>query len=97
MNSVNSNLQTGITVIDNMSHHKSSSARASKEHTVDGDGNTLGQYISISTFERRNPSKRIDLQVLVWNAFRRLGVDDFKVELVGLGNCSNRSGSGVAL
>jgi len=41
--------------------------------------------------------QRRHLEVLSGDAFRRLGLNDLEVNVVGLGNCTNSSGAGVAL
>ena len=97
VDNVNRNLQTGITVNDNESHHENNRAQAAGERTIDCNGDTLGQGIAIGTNKRGNPCEWIDLQVFGRNAFRGLSVDNFEVELVGLGSCSNRNGPYIAL
>lgn len=51
---LNSNLQTGITVNDKISHHRRGGGQVEAMriiHTVDGDCNGLGQLVAISSHE----------------------------------------------
>lgn len=97
---LSSSLQTGITVIDNVSHHsvkKTQRYSGSSSHTVNGYGDCLGQFVAIGANEGGNFSQRVDLKIvrgeLVW-WFR---VDYVKIKLVGFSHYSNRSGTWVSL
>ena len=65
--------------------------------TVDGDGDALVESVTISADKGWDLPKLVDLEVLGGAAFRRLGLNDLEVNVVGLGNCTNSSGAGVAL
>ena len=51
-----------------------------KKHTVDGDGNGLGQVEAISTNEGRNLAKRVNVN----RSLAARGLNDFEVESIGL-------------
>jgi hypothetical protein len=53
--------------------------------------------VTISADKGWDLPKLVDLEVLVGDAFRRLGLDDLEVNIIGLGNCTNSSGAGVTL
>ena len=66
------------------------------KRTVDGNGNSLAQDVSVCTLKSGNFSKRLHLEVF-GRLVSRLSLDKLEVELVGFGHCENRSGPGVAL
>jgi hypothetical protein len=65
--------------------------------TVDGDGDALVESVAIGADKGWDLPKLVDLEVLGGDAFRWLGLNDLEVNVVGLGNCTNSSGAGVAL
>lgn len=69
------------------------------EHTVDGDGNDLGEVEAVGTLEGRDLAEGLELQVLSGGGSGRpgLGVDQLEVELIVLGSDQHRDGAGVLL
>lgn len=68
------------------------------ERTVYGDGNGLGQLVSICSHKRWYFSELVELQILgTERPLGRVGVDDLEVKLVCPGNGSNGCGTCVAL
>lgn len=59
--------------------------------TVDCDGNGLVEGVAISTYEGRDLAELVDIEVLGIDALNRVGVNDLKVDVVGLGNCFDGS------
>ena len=73
-------------------------SRPRRKRTVYGDGNALGQLVSICSHKRRYVSKLVEFQIL--SAQRPLGyvgVNDLEVKLICLGNSSNGCGTWVPL
>lgn len=66
-------------------------------HTVDGNGDCLGQLVTIGTNEGRNFAQRVDLQIVLGKFMWWLRMDYVKIKLVGLSYDSNRSGTWVSL
>lgn len=66
-------------------------------HTVDGNGNAFMESVAISTDEGGNLSELVDLEVVGRNTLCRLSLDNLEVNVVGLRDCANGSGAGVAL
>lgn len=60
-------------------------------HTVDGNGDRLGQLVTIGANEAGNSAKRVDLQIVLGEFMWRFRVDYLKIKLVGLSYNSNRS------
>jgi hypothetical protein len=54
------------------------------KHTVDSNGNTLVEGVAIGTDEGWDTPKAIYLQVIGWDAFGRLCLDDLKINIVCL-------------
>lgn len=65
--------------------------------TVDGNGHALGEDVTIGALKSGNLSKLVELEVLGRDTLGRLGVDNLKVEVVGLSDCANGSAAGVTL
>lgn len=65
--------------------------------TVDGDGNALVKSIAVSANECWDFAKLVDLQVLIGDTLRCVGLDDLELDVVGLGHSANSGGAGVAL
>lgn len=65
--------------------------------TVDGNGNALGENVAVGALEGGDLSELVQLEVLSGNTLGRLGVDNFKVKAVGLGDSTQGGGAGVAL
>jgi hypothetical protein len=65
-------------------------------HTVDGDGNALGENVAISTDKSRNFRESVVLEVLV-GGLLGVGLDNLNLEVVGLSHGENRRGAGVRL
>lgn len=55
--------------------------------TVDGDGESLVENVTVGTLKGRNLSKSVELEVLGWDSLGRFGVNDLKVDVVCLCNC----------
>ena len=97
---LNSSLQTGITVNDNVSHHVfSGTPKVRKlELTVNSNSNAFSQLIAVRAHEGWNETKLINLQIFCTKRpLSYIGVDDLKIELVCLSNSSDGCGSGIAL
>lgn len=47
--------------------------------------------VAISTYEGRDLAELVDIEVLGIDALNRVGVNDLKVDVVGLGNCFDGS------
>lgn len=96
MNRVNSSLQIGITVFDKVFHHAKLVVELSKvevggvTHTVDSNGDSLGQDIAISALKRRHLMLRVELGVLCWDV-SPIELNDLEIELVGLRYCLDSS------
>jgi len=69
----------------------------SAKRTVDGNGHALSQNVSIRALEGRHAAELVELAVVVRDALERLGVNDLKLELVGLGDGEQRCGARVVL
>jgi len=67
------------------------------ERTVDGDGEDLREDEAISTNECGNASELVDLAVVGRDTSARVGLDEFDVELVGLGHGQETDSARVAL
>jgi hypothetical protein len=65
--------------------------------TVNSDSNTLVESVSISTNKCRDLSKFVYLKVFCRDTFGRLSLDNLKLNVVGLRNCTNGSGAGITL
>lgn len=69
-----------------------------RKRTVYGDGNALGQLVSICSHKRRYSSKLVKLQILgTERPFGNVRVNDLKVKLICLGDGSNGCGTCVPL
>lgn len=62
--------------------------------TVDGNGQGLGEGVTVAANERWDLSERVDLAVVGAELGARLGVDKLDVEAVGLSDSENGLGSG---
>ena len=97
---LNSSLQTGITVIDNVFHHEKGSSNLALcqdvRHTVDGNSNTFSQNVAICADEARDHPKLVGFVIFLWY-FPRHSINDLEVKFVCFGNCANGSGTWVAL
>jgi hypothetical protein len=67
------------------------------KRTVDGNGNALGQDVTVSTLKGRDLGELVELEVLVADTLGRLGVDNVEVQAVGLCDGQQGSGTGVTL
>lgn len=69
-----------------------------ERRTVDGNGDTLCQFVAVCTNKGRHVPQLIDLQILgIKGPFCAVCVNNLEVELVGLGYSSNGYGAWVAL
>ena len=99
---LNSSLQTGITVIDNISHHGrrrfglGRMLERGKRRTVDCNGNGFGQFIAVCSHERGDLAELVELQVFEAGLFSVDG-DFLKVKLVRLGDSFDGNGAWVTL
>lgn len=98
---LNSGFQTGITEneVDSSScecgtrHRKaprSDFQRNGEAHTVDGNSNALGQEVAIAALESWNLAQLVEQAVVIADAFGRLGVDEFELDVVGI--CDGQEG-----
>ncbi len=72
--------------------------RPMRKRTVYGDGNALGQLVSICAHKRWHESKLVELQILgAQRPLGHVGVNDLEVKLICLGNSSNGCGTWVPL
>jgi hypothetical protein len=71
--------------------------RAIGKRTVDGDGNALGEDVAVGTLEGGDLAELVELEVLGVDTLGRLGVNNVKVEVVGLCDGQQGGGTGVAL
>lgn len=65
--------------------------------TVNSDSNALVESVAISTDKGRNLSKLIKFEVLGRDTLGRLSLNNLEVNIVGLRDCADGSGAGVAL
>lgn len=69
-----------------------------RERTIYGNGNALGQLVSICSHERWDFSELVEFQILgTERPLGSIGVDNFEVKLVFFGNGSNGRGTCVSL
>lgn len=66
-------------------------------HTVNCNGDCLGQLVAICANEGRNLAQRIDFKIVLGKFMWWFGVDNVKIKLVSPGYYSNRSGTWVSL
>ncbi|THX29268.1 hypothetical protein D6D10_08970 [Aureobasidium pullulans] len=67
------------------------------QRTVDGNGNALGEDVAVGTLEGGDLAELVELEVLGLDTLGRLGVNDVKVEAVGLCDGQQGGGTGVTL
>jgi hypothetical protein len=67
------------------------------QRTVDGNGNALGEDVAVGTLEGGDLAELVELEVLSLDTLGRLGVNDVKVEAVGLCDGQQGGGTGVTL
>ena len=67
------------------------------QRTVDGNGNALGEDVAVGTLEGRDLAELVELEVLSLDTLGRLGVNNVKVEAVGLCDGQQGGGTGVTL
>ena len=67
------------------------------QRTVDGNGNALGEDVAVGTLEGGDLAELVELEVLSVDTLGRLGVNDVKVEAVGLCDGQQGGGTGVTL
>lgn len=65
--------------------------------TVDGNGNALGEDVAVSALEGGDLAELVELEVLGVDTLGRLGVNNVKVEAVGLCDGQQGGGTGVTL
>ena len=70
---------------------------ATGQRTVDGNGNALGEDVAVGALEGGDLAELVDLEVLGVDTLGRLGVNNVKVEVVGLCDGQQGGGTGVAL
>lgn len=82
-----------------MSHHftKKINGILVGSHTVNGDGDCLGQLVAISADKGGNFAQRVELEIVLGELMWWFRVDYVEIELVGLGYYSNCSGTYVSL
>jgi hypothetical protein len=85
-----------------MSHHCKGRCGAFRvgtigQRTVDGNGNALGEDVAVGTLEGGDLAELVELEVLSLDTLGRLGVNDVKVEAVGLCDGQQGGGTGVTL
>jgi hypothetical protein len=67
------------------------------QRTVDGNGNALGEDVAVGTLEGGDLAELVELEVLGVDTLGRLGVNNVKVEAVGLCDGQQGGGTGVTL
>ena len=70
--------------------------KVKRPHTVDGDGNALGEDIAVGADEGRDLAELVVLQVL-GSRLLGVGVDNLETDIVGLGNSQDTRRAGVGL
>ena len=97
---LNSSLQTGITVFENVLIMYRRVRRGPRrwEQTVYSNGNALGQFVSICPHKRWYSTELVELQILgTEGPFGNVGVNDLQVKLICLGDGSNGCGATIVL
>jgi hypothetical protein len=74
-----------------------STRRRIGQRTVDGNGNALGEDVAVGTLEGGDLAELVELEVLGVDTLGRLGVNNVKVEAVGLCDGQQGGGTGVTL
>lgn len=100
VNILNSDFQTGITVlIGFLIFGKGSSVPSANDilRTVDGNGNALGEVVAISTDKGGDLAQLVDLQVVGRDASGGVGLDNLNVEAILLGDSDDGLGARLAL
>ena len=68
-----------------------------ENRTVNGNGDCLGQLVTIGANKGRNFAQRVDLEVVLGKFMWWFRMDYVKLKLVGLCHDSDRSGTWVSL
>lgn len=66
-------------------------------HTVNSDGNSFVEGVTISPDECWDLSELVELQILCRKSLDRLRLDNLEFDVVRLGHCKNGRRAGVAL
>lgn len=90
--------QPGITVNNMILHHENFGIETQPlKLTIDSNGNSLGQDVTISANKGGDLAKLVVLEIVGWSISTSSGLDNFDVEIVGLRNNLDGVGPRVIL